>query len=163
MRKVGIRGVCGFPSAVGNSALGSFPRSGFLHSSLTHRYPCTSPSCCHIHRFLDSLVPMPWKLKFPRLRRGYRRPIPAELPAQGRYWGNSQRGRAGFHPHSHPLSQEDRHSQAVGAQSRENLLAKVFIQSEQSDARTLRSRILVQPGIRRFFSSRARARSILRG
>ena len=29
VRKVGIRGVCGFPSAVGKSVLWTFPRSGF--------------------------------------------------------------------------------------------------------------------------------------
>ncbi|HEY6369210.1 MAG TPA: hypothetical protein VIX37_01410, partial [Candidatus Sulfotelmatobacter sp.] len=34
--KVEIRGVGGFPSAVGNSAFWSFPRSGFFHSSFTH-------------------------------------------------------------------------------------------------------------------------------
>ena len=35
----------GFPSVVGKSALWTFPRSGFFHSSLTHKF-CYRALCC---------------------------------------------------------------------------------------------------------------------
>ena len=49
VRKVGIRGVCGFPSAVGKSVLWTFPRSGF--STAFRR---RASSCCS--RLHDKLL-----------------------------------------------------------------------------------------------------------
>src|SRR4029077_14304305 len=47
--------------------------------------------------------------------------------------GNSQRGRACSHPGSHPLSQQEGHAQAFGAEFAENLSPQVFVRSSEQN------------------------------
>ena len=63
--KVEIRGVGGFPSAVGSSASWSFPRSGFFHSSFTHSLCYTTLRRSHIaasqHRYIGKKTCRKWE------------------------------------------------------------------------------------------------------